>query len=206
MEIILATRNIDKLKHFSIFFKDLGLSLALPREEINVDEDLPTLKDNAEKKALTYSDLYPQQFIIASDGGITIPYLGNNWNHVLTRRLSGLDATGVFTDRQRCEALLALLKNAKGDERRVSWREAYAVARGGRILFSGELSGADNQGILLDYIPDDFQESGYWIGYVWYDPRFKKTFMRLTDEEKKSRDSAMAQFMQVVRERNIFKQ
>jgi len=203
MEIILATRNIDKLKQFSIFFKDLGLSLVLPRQDISVDEDRPTLRENAEKKALAYSAVYPQQFVVATDGGITIPYLGEGWNHVWTRRLSGLDISSAFTDRERCESLLALLKDAKGEERRVSWREAYAVAHGGRIIFSEELSGADDQGILLDHIPDDFQESGYWIGYLWYEPRFKKHYMALTEEEKKSRDCATAQFIRLIKEMSI---
>lgn len=203
MDIILATHNLDKLAQFSIFFRDLGLSLVLPKEEIGVDEDRPTLRENAEKKALAYSALYPQQFVVASDGGITIPYLGNNWNHVLTRRLSGLDALGEFTDRKRCEALLVLMRDAKGDERKVSWREAYAVARGGRILISEELSTAD-EGILLDYIPPDFKESGYWIGYLWYDPRFKNHYMALTEEEKKSRDSATSQFVRLIKERKLF--
>ncbi|MFA4872846.1 MAG: non-canonical purine NTP pyrophosphatase [Patescibacteria group bacterium] len=204
MEIILATRNTDKLKQFSIFFRDLGLSLVLPQQEISVDEDKPTLQENAEKKALAYSALYPQQFVVATDGGITVPYLGERWNHVWTRRLSGLDASSVFTDRERCESLLALLKDAKGDERRVSWREAYAVARAEKIIFSEELSGADDQGMLLNHIPPDFQESGYWIGYLWHEPRFKKHYMALTEEEKKTRDCATAQFVRLIKERKIF--
>jgi inosine/xanthosine triphosphate pyrophosphatase family protein len=203
MNVILASSNSDKLKQLSIYFEDLGLSLIMPEEKIIIEEDQPTLQANAEKKALAYSQKYPGQFVIATDGGAKIPYLGDNWNHVLTHRLSGLDAGQALTERERCEMLLEMLKNAHGADRRVSWHEAYAVAKGGQIIFSEEISGVD-ESTLLDHIPPDFQEDGFWIGYLWYEPEFGKHYMALTDEEKKSLNNTTAVFVNLLKERKIF--
>jgi inosine/xanthosine triphosphate pyrophosphatase family protein len=204
MEIILATTNLDKFKQLASYFKDIDLSLVMPKDKIIVEEDKPTLQENAEKKALACSALYPKQFVVATDGGIVIPFLGENWNHVLTHRLSGLDVDIKLSNRKRCEILLELLKDAKGEERRVSWREAYAIARNEQIIFSEELSGVDDHGVLLDHIPTDFEESGFSIGYLWYEKKFKKSYMTLTDEEKKSLQGTTAEFIQLVKEKKIF--
>ena len=120
---------------------------------------------------------------MGNDGGVAVPYLGDNWNYVLTKRLSGMDMEGGFTDRQRAEILLDMMKEAKGEDRRVLWYEAIVLAKDGQIILEVDVCGGE--GILLDYIPDDFDEKGgYWLGYLWYVPEFGKTYMQLSDEEK----------------------
>ncbi len=114
---------------------------------------------------------------MASDGGVSIPFLGKNWNHVLTKRLGGTDMAEKLNDRQRCQKLLQLMVKAKGKERRVFWQEAVVIVKNQKIAFAKLIPGS--QGYLLDYIPDNFKETGYWLGYLWYVPEAKTNYMAI---------------------------
>ncbi len=183
MKIILATTNKDKFKDFRLLVRDIGLRPELPEEEVEVRENKSTLLANAKKKALTYSKKYENELVAATDGGVKIPYLGESWNHVLTKRLSGRDMEEGCTERERCEVLLDLMKDATGKDRKVFWKEAFAIACNNKIIYSFE--GISEPGYIMKKIPDDFKETGFWVGYIWYKPKFKKHYMALTDKEKK---------------------
>ena len=182
-QIYFATGNKEKIKDFQMVFREFGIELIQLQQKLKVDEDADSLLANAKKKALAYSVHNPSKIIMATDGGVKIPFLGDNWNHVLTKRLSGIDHQEKFTERQRAETLLDLMKQARGDERKVYWHEAIVLAWGNRIIF--EFYGDDGSGVLLEQIPDDFDEDGYfWLGYLWFDPRIGKHYMAMTEEEK----------------------
>ncbi len=182
-KIIFATGNKEKVKDFQILFDKFDITLVQPDKKIEVVEDADNLLDNARKKALAYAHIYPDEIVMGNDGGVKIPYLGDDWNHVLTKRLSGKDMDGRFTERQRAETLLELMKGAKGEERKVLWYEAIVLVKNNQTVL--ELHVCGGEGILLDYIPDEFDdEGGYWTGYLWFLPEHGKTYMQLTEEEK----------------------
>jgi len=181
--VYFATRNEDKIRDFKPVFDELGIELAKIDKTFPVHEEGKTLIENAKLKALIHSRHYPARVIMATDGGVRIPFLGKGWNHVLTRRLSGIDHEGKLTDRERAKALLSLMENAISDEeRRVFWEEAVVLAYNGEVIF--EFTGTSELGILVREIPLDFKETGFWIGYLWLDPALGKTYMQMTEEEK----------------------
>lgn len=196
--ILFATGNDDKIRDYQIVFDRLGIRLEKPQKKIAVEETTSNLLNNAKLKALTFSKYYPDQIVMASDGGVKIPYLGDNWNHVLTRRLSGLDPSGKFTDVQRAETLLKLMEKATANQdRTIFWEEAITLALNNSIFF--EFLHTSSSGILLRDIPQDFNDSGYWIGYLWYDPRFGKTYMQLSEKEKLQSSDIKKQLLKKLR-------
>lgn len=184
ISMIIATTNKDKFKDLGLILGDIGIHLELPDKKIKIKEDADDLMANAKKKALQYSRKYSNRLILATDGGAKIPFLGDNWNHVLTKRLNGVDIDEKFSDKKRCKNLLKMMESAKGEERKVFWNEAFAIALNNKVLYTFEASSPP--GYLLDKIPDNFSETGYWIGYLWYKPEYKKTYMALTEAEKKT--------------------
>ncbi len=205
MEIILASGNKDKFRQLAIYFEQAGHVLVMPEKIIEIEENEATLQANAEKKALTYSAEYPGRYVLATDGGVKIVYLGDDWNHILTHRLSGRDKGQKMSERERCEMLLTMMKDAHGDDRLISWHEAYAVTKDGQILFSKEFFDEENDiSVLLESIPPDFQETGFWLGYLWYEKKFGKHYMALTNEEKKSLDGRLSKLVRELEEKRVF--
>jgi len=201
-KIILASSNKDKLKQIKIYLDDLNLDIALPDYNIDIKEGDKSLKDNAIKKALEYSRQYKRTIILATDGGAKIPYLGSNWNHVMTKRLSGMDNNEILSNRQRCDRLLGLMKKAMGEQRKVFWRESYAIAFDNKIIFCEEFYG--DKGYLTASIPDNFEEaSGFWIGYLWYVPKFEKNYMALSRAQKKKLKSPGEKFSHKLKTQRI---
>ena len=76
--------------------------------------------------------------VIASDGGLVIPALGDNWESRYTHRFAGPAAD----DRERARRLLEVMGPLRGDERSASWVEAVALADRGEVLASWSLTGA----------------------------------------------------------------
>lgn len=123
--------------------------------------------------------------VVATDGGLLIPALGRVWDPARTRRFAG-DAA---TDRERADALLALTVGLSGEERRVGWREAVAVARGGELIVSFTAEGPS--GLLAgDYDPADVEAGeGFWIPALWICPDVGgRRLAELTAEEREARE------------------
>ncbi len=184
LHLYLASSNKDKLRDISEIFEPYHISIELLEKVVGIEENSNNLLDNAIAKSVSNSKVNPDKLILSTDGGVKIPYLGDNWNHVMTRRLSGKDLEGKFTDLQRCETILEMMKEAKGEDRAIYWHEAFAISRNGKVLYTFEGNG--EKGYFTDRIPDNFAETGFSIGYIWFEPRFNKTYMELTKEEKHS--------------------
>ena len=123
-------------------------------------------------------------FVVASDGGLLVPALGAAWDPLRTRRFAGEDAD----DRARAEALLALASGLEGEERQIGWREAAAVARGGRML---KTFVAESPPGLLAHDVDSAAlaaEDGFWVPAIWLCPEFGgKRLSELTAAEREAR-------------------
>ena len=78
MKIILATQNKDKHRQLVKYFADFNIDLVLPFKSIEIEEGKNSLLANANKKAISYSKINPGQFVLATDGGVYIPFWENH--------------------------------------------------------------------------------------------------------------------------------
>jgi XTP/dITP diphosphohydrolase len=179
-KIILATNNPHKQEKLGWIVKGYFTEIENLNEKIKVEENGKTFKENAEIKALFIAKKH-KCFAIATDGGVLIPALGNNWNELLTRRFIG---NHDATDTERMDTLLELMKDKKNNQRKIIWKEAIALANEKGILFSVEVEG--DWGYLQEsYNPKQYKE-GIWIASLWSYPQFGgKNFFDLSNEEQK---------------------
>ncbi|NOY14883.1 MAG: hypothetical protein GXP43_01555 [bacterium] len=177
----LVTDNADKVRDFRLVFDRLGVKLKQLRG-VNPAEGAISLLENAYGKALAGSRKYPERVVMATDGGVEIPYLGKKWNPVLTKRLGGLDMDEKMSDRERAEKLIELMRDAKGEQRLMVWREAVVIMKDGKVIFKTTINGG--VGYLMEKLPKEFKQSGFWLGYVWRMPAIGRAYMLLTDEER----------------------
>ncbi|TSC65068.1 MAG: dITP/XTP pyrophosphatase [Candidatus Berkelbacteria bacterium Gr01-1014_85] len=144
---------------------------------LDVEENGKTFEENAIIKALSFSQHY-DGYVIATDGGASIPALGESWDGLRTKRFAGEEAT----DQERIEKLLTLMKDKKDNERAMLWREAIAVARNGQVLFSEEVEGAKGE-VQASFDPTKYKP-GIWVCSIWYFPELNKNFFDMTEKEQ----------------------
>ncbi len=184
-QILIASKNPHKIEKLSGIIspyfeqiqtlKDIQLKDDLVEEGSSFEE---IAKNKARYFSLQYSD-----YVIATDGGMTIPFL-ENWNPLYTRRfLSSLDKSDK-TDFQRMDELLERTKDLKGNDRFMQWKEAVAIAKNGEVLFSIEVEGS--YGILQTEYDKSKYKPGIWLCSLWSHPQFgNKNFFDLNPEEVK---------------------
>jgi inosine/xanthosine triphosphate pyrophosphatase family protein len=145
---------------------DISLGDEELRRALAAAEEGRSVEEIAAAKATAWSRATPGEMVIASDGGLLIPTLGDAWDPTRTRRIAGDDAT----DLERAKELLARASHLKGEERRISWREAVAIARNGELL--GAWSAESEPGLLAtDVDPDLIADGhGFWVDTLWICP------------------------------------
>lgn len=159
-QLLLATSNPAK----AVLLRDLcagtGCDLvdgsALPPPDVAESEASHLAIAVAKAVAWSHRD---ERVVVASDGGIAIPALGDAWESRLTRRATG---EGHVPDEMRCRRLLAIMKNLEGEERVAHRIEAIAVAHGGELLGAWEATGFDGA-IAHDYQPPPGGTGGAWV-------------------------------------------
>lgn len=177
--ILTASGNKHKREKLSWIIDGFFKKVEFPEDvdlNIEIDEDAPTFEKNAAKKAIEFSKHY-DGWVIATDGGVLIPALGNLWDGLKTKRFAGEKAS----DFERIEKLLQMMKGKKGQERKMVWNEAVALAKGGKLLFSKQVEGIE--GVLQENFDQNKYKEGIWVCSVWYFPQFKKNFFDLSLEE-----------------------
>lgn len=194
MKLILATTNPHKITKLRQIFAQYFSDIAPQDKGIDVEENSKTFRENAEKKAIEVSNIY-HCHAVATDGGVLIPALGDNWNGLLTKRFIGRSDA---TDFDRIEALLELMKNKKGSDRAILWNEAIALADDGELLFSTQVEG-DRGEIQETYNPEQYQP-GIWQCTVTCYPQFGgKNFFELDKEERKYSEISWIRLEEAVR-------
>ena len=126
-----------------------------------------------------------EPLVLATDGGLLFPALGSAWDPVRTRRFAGPDADGV----DRARALLARAEGLDGDDRRIGWREAVAVARGDAVVVRfaaesppGDLARAVEPALVV-------AGEGFWLPAVWRCPEYGgRLLAELLPAERDARD------------------
>ena len=189
--VLLATTNSAKAAYLawllagvplrSVTLAEAGLSRQTPPAEIAA-----TLAAIAASKAVAWSRVFGG-LALASDGGIAIPALGDRWEERLTARFAGSGAS----DRQRVEALLALLRPYHGADRRATFHECVALADNGALLRTWRAESAPGM-IAESYRPDQLVP-GFWLLTLWRDPRTGKQFSALPPDDPTYADGAWAQ-------------
>ncbi len=145
-----------------------------------------THQEIAIAKAQDWSS-YGSMMVIASDGGLVVPALGDHWESLYTHRFAGPEATNA----QRLERLLEMMRPFQGDQRRATWVEAVALADRGELLASWELTGAT--GFIADEAGTVPEGSGFWVFSAWYFPALGKTYSQLSQEQREGLNDHWAQ-------------
>lgn len=194
--ILLATGNPHKLEKLTWIiggFFDPVESLRDHPIDLELEESATTFEGNAVLKATAFSKEYGG-YAIATDGGVSIPALGDQWDAIRTKRFAGEGAT----DEERIAQLLKLMKNKKGDERAMNWREAIAIAKDGELLFSTEVDGV--HGVLEESFDPTKYKPGIWVCSVWYFPEIGKNFFDMTEKEQEYVEQSWHELYQQTRE------
>lgn len=147
---------------------------------IEVEEDGTTFEENARIKA-SFIAQKCGAYTVATDGGILIPSLGNNWNKLLTKRFVGKKDV---TDFDRMDALLDMMKDKKGEDRKIVWIEAISISSPEKVLFSLEVEG--DTSLLQEGYDRSQYRPGIWLCTLSSYPQFGgKNFFELSEEETK---------------------
>lgn len=181
MDILIGTKNQYKVTEMVSFlgnFPDVEVHYwdELGRE-IKIREDEKSLKKNAEKKAVEISKL-TNWYVLASDGGVDIPGLGEKWDILRNQRIVGENST----DLEKAEKLLALMKDLKGEKRKAAYHLALALAKKGKLIWGTEQ--ISDRGYIAEKLPDKEIPLSRWMGHLWYYPQYKKVFNKLSNKEK----------------------
>lgn len=196
--ILLATTNSAKTEHLAwllegVPLRRVTLAEAGLQSESPPSEDQPTLQAIAASKAIAWSRSFGG-LALASDGGISIPALGDSWEERLTARFAGSQAT----DKQRVEALLALLRPFRSEERLAYFRECVALANNGTLLQSWSAESAP--GLIAETYRPDQLVSGFWLLTLWCDPQSGKRLGVFTPDDPAYPDGAWASLKPSVRQ------
>ena len=147
-----------------------------------VEEHGTSFVENAALKAVAAAQVFGG-LAIASDGGVVIPALGETWDALRTGRAAGPTAS----DEERARHLLTLMDGHAGEERRVQWHEAVALADGGGMVQTWEAAGTE--GYLTEEYDPANAVPGFWVYSLWRFPALGKRYVDLTPEELAALDT-----------------
>lgn len=192
MELVVATRNKDKLREIKALLKGLPVevfSLDSFKGVPEVIEDGKALKDNAIKKAVQVSK-FLKKFTVADDSGLEVEAL-NGSPGVYSARFSGKGATYKSNN----EKLLRLLKGVPLAKRKACFKCVIAAADKGRVIGAAE-------GVCYGKICFASKgDNGFGYDPVFIPDGYKKTFaeMPLAGKNKIShRSKALAKAKKII--------
>jgi inosine/xanthosine triphosphate pyrophosphatase family protein len=182
MDILIATKNAYKVGEMAFYLEDLeGIKIHFLKDQgfdIEIEENCKSLKENAGKKAIEISK--KTNFLtLASDGGVTIPALGEKWDFLRSQRMVGEEKS----DLEKSKTLLEMMKDLEGEERKIENYLALAVAKNGKLLWSDEK--VTERGYVLEHLVDEDIPEYRWLGHLWYYREFGKVFNKLDAKELK---------------------
>ena len=173
MELLLATRNLNKTREFSqllgrnFILRDLT---SVPHTRAVVESG-KTFEENATLKAVAVSKIFPHATVIADDSGLEVEAL-DGAPGIFSARYAGENAS----DQRNVEKLLRDLQDAT--ERSARFRCVIALARNGRLrtTVAGEIAGSITK--------SPRGENGFGYDPIFIPEGFKKTFAELPCETK----------------------
>lgn len=162
--LVLATRNPAKADQLRDLLAGLDAELldgASFPEVPDIEEEGGSHLAIAIGKAATWSQALGT-LVVASDGGLSIPALGDGWSSLITRRGTGDDVP----DEERARRLLRRMRDLDGERRACWWTEAVAVARAGELVGAWEANGLEGY-IAHDFVPPEGGTNGFWVSGLW---------------------------------------
>jgi len=192
MELVVATRNKDKLREIKALLKGLSVevfSLDSFKGVPEVIEDKKTLEENAVKKAVQVSK-FLKKFVVSDDSGLEVEYL-NGDPGVYSARFSGKGATYKSNN----EKLLRLLKKVPLAKRKACFKCVIVVADKGRII--GVAEGVCKGKICFE----SKGNNGFGYDPVFMPNGYKKTFAQMSAFQKNKishRSKALAKTKNII--------
>lgn len=183
-----------------MFGPDFQVSDLLEKAAPEIAETGRTFEDNAKIKAMTVSQLFPNEVVIADDSGIEVEAL-NDAPGVLSARYAGEKAT----DEENVQKLLRELRDksvaGNGSLSKARFVCVIALARGAKIIraFRGEVAG--------DIVPEPRGKNGFGYDPVFQPVGYDKTLAELAREVKHriSHRAHAAEKLRVFLSQNPFK-
>ena len=222
MKLLLGSSNPAKLARLRWMLEGLPISLVAPAEagakitlaemgsevvptgtgpivahgavrvEPLVEEGDASLRANAEAKAAAWANAY-ELLCLATDGGLSVPALGDRWRPALTRRAAGAHAK----DEERAAHLLRLMQNLEGKQRRAYLVEAAALAYPNGSLVGSWEARSDAWVVAQTYDPRGLP-AGFWLpGVLLFDSG--RRYGDLTPEERVAVDTHWGRLRPAVR-------
>ena len=162
LPLLLATTNRAKAERLRRFCAGLDVDLIDgTATEPSIQEDGASHLANAVRKAVGWSRQRGQA-ALASDGGMAIPALGQDWTSLVTRRATG----GDVSDEEHAVRLLRRMRDLAGEAREAYWTEAVAIARDGVVVGAWETSGLRGR-VAEEFLPPAGGTGGFWMSGLW---------------------------------------
>lgn len=180
MELIIATKNLHKLREFREMLKtfphvDVLSLLNFPHYE-QPKEEGKTFKENAILKA-THAATALQKLVLADDSGLVVPALGGSPG-VNSRRYAGEDAT----DAENRRKLLNALEGKAGHNRSAFFECFLALASPEKLI---KCTSGTSEGSVLT---EERGRNGFGYDSLFIKCDYDKTFAEI-DEATKNRIS-----------------
>ena len=177
MELVLSTRNADKLREIEQGLTGLPLTLRGAADVPNakdIVEDGASYLENATKKALTLAKL-TGQWALGDDTGLEVERLGGAPG-LFSARFAGSGASYA----ENRQLLLRRLAGRPKGERTARFICTMVVARPDGGIYSAE-------GVVDGYITEgDVGAQGFGYDAIFWLPAMGKTFAELTLEQKQA--------------------
>ncbi len=172
-KVLLGTTNPAKLERLRWLVQGLSIEATAPASlglsELDIEETGATHEENARLKAEAWSQAAGLP-ALASDGGLVIPALGDDWLSLHTRRFAGEDAN----DDARIRRLLELMTQYSGEDRKGVWVESVALAVSELPTVSWSVEGPT--GYILKEPDPIHRIPGFWFFSLWFLPELGKTY------------------------------
>ena len=183
MKIVLASRNLKKIKELRQLLADLLPNAeVLSLDDVGITEDIEENGTTFEENALIKARVAASSGYIgvADDSGLAVDALGGEPGVYSARYAAKCNFAGDHDDDGNNRCLLNNLKNVPDEERRGAFVCAFACVfpNGQEFVVRGEARGV----ILHEY----HGEGGFGYDPLFYFPQFGKTFAEVTPEEKHS--------------------
>ncbi len=175
MDIILATKNANKVKEIMALLADMPvtiLSLADFPDIPDIEETGTTFEENASLKAIATTDA-TGLIALADDSGLEVDALEGQPG-VYSNRFAGPNAS----DRDKYRRILDLMKDVPDEKRTARFRATMAISTpdGTIVVVDGKCEG------VIAHEPRG--ENGFGYDPIFYIPDLDKTMAELTPEEK----------------------